>query len=170
MRLLASDIGATNSRFAIFEATNAELSMKDQICLPTQESASIHDLLSQLQARNADMSIARCERVVLAVPGPVCGSTALLPNVPWNIDLDELPGTVCMLNDFAAQAYACLSPVAADARLVKGNGHFRRGPVAVIGAGTGIGFALEWETIGGHDRVVAVAFQVSQRSYRLAGL
>lgn len=169
MRLLASDIGATNSRFAIFETKNAELSMKDQICLPTQESASIHDLLSQLQARNPDMSIERCERVVLAVPGPVCGSTALLPNVPWNIDLDELPETVCMLNDFAAQAYACLSPVAADARLVKGNGHLRRGPVAVIGAGTGIGFALAIPPDDGRTKPLVVPSELCHAMYPFAG-
>ena len=35
-------MGATNSRFAIFEATHAELALKDQICLPTQEFVSIH--------------------------------------------------------------------------------------------------------------------------------
>ena len=169
MRLLASDIGATNSRFAIFEATDAKLAMKDQICLPTQESASIHDLLGQLKARNADMDIERFERVALAVPGPVRQGTALLPNVPWNVDLDELPGTVCLLNDFAAQAYACLTPVAADARLVKGSGHGQRGPVAVIGAGTGIGFALAIPPDDGRTKPLVVPSELCHAMYPFAG-
>ena len=169
MRLLASDIGATNSRFAIFEATNAELALKDQICLPTQEFVSIHDLLSQLQARNADMSLARFERVVLAVPGPVSRGKALLPNVPWNIALDELPETVCMLNDFAAQAYACLSPISADARHVKGHGPNPRGSVAVIGPGTGIGFALAIPPDDGRTKALVVPSELCHAMFPLVG-
>lgn len=169
MRLLASDIGATNSRFAIFEGTNDDLSMKDLTCLPTQESQSIHDLLDQVRARNADMDSDRCDRVVLAVPGPVSGRTAFLPNVPWNIDLDQLPGNVSLLNDFAAQAYACLSPVSAAARLIKGSGRPGGGSVAVIGAGTGIGFALAIPPADGRPKALVVPSEMCHAMFPFAG-
>lgn len=169
MRLLASDIGATNSRFAIFEAKNADLSLKDQICLPTQESASIHDLMNQLHALNADMDVKRFERVVLAVPGPISRGTALLPNVPWNIHLEELPRTVFMLNDFAAQAYACLSPISADARRIKGNSHMPSGSMAVIGAGTGIGFALAIPPDDEHPAALVVPSELCHAMFPFAG-
>lgn len=169
MRLLASDIGATNSRFAIFEAIGSELTIQDHIQLPTQKSKSIHDLLGQLRERKAGMDIAGFERVVLAVPGPVDRGRAQLPNVPWDIDVSELPRTVSLLNDFEAQACACLSPVAASARHIHGRDPLAHGTVAVVGPGTGIGFALAIPPEDGKEKPLIVPSEMCHAMFPLAG-
>jgi glucokinase len=83
----------------------------------------------------------------LAIAGPVEeGTRSAPPNIAWDLDLDrDAPalglGRWVLLNDFAAQAYACRTPVLAGAEEVLSGRPDPRGVLAVVGAGTGLGKA-----------------------------
>jgi glucokinase len=69
---------------------------------------------------------------------------ATLPNIHWDIDLasaDNIPN-VFLLNDFIAQAYACLDEnLPGQLEPVRPGPGFGPGSIAIIGAGTGLGHA-----------------------------
>lgn len=91
----------------------------------------------------------------MAVAGPVNGRQAQLTNLDWCIDADEIaqqlglsPTTVCLCNDFAALA-AAIPQLADDQSVCLQTGEpDGAAPVAIIGAGTGLGQAY---TVAGAD-------------------
>ncbi|HEU6436372.1 MAG TPA: glucokinase [Nitratidesulfovibrio sp.] len=170
MRVLAADIGGTNSRFALYEPDGfpdgranglAEGLTKgnapgpqDCLCaarLLTAEAASFPDLLRRAAAVRPDLFTTPA-LLVLAVAGPVQGGRRCTPpNIPWAVDLNDpalrapdmppLP-PVLLINDFVAQAYACLRPAALDVVDVLDGRPVPDAPTAVVGAGTGLGKCL----------------------------
>ncbi|MDR3042899.1 MAG: glucokinase [Desulfovibrio sp.] len=173
MRVLAADIGGTNSRFALYETDGlARGDMphpQDRLCsvrLPTACTASFADLLRRAAAEQPGLFTSP-SLLVLAVAGPVRGGRRCTPpNIPWTVDLDDpalrgpdmppLP-PVLLINDFVAQAYACLRPAAPVVPHVPHvphvpdvldmldvlDGHpVPDAPIAVVGAGTGLGKCL----------------------------
>ncbi len=149
MRILAADIGGTNSRFACVEIDNlSSVSMGESFVFPTwlESISSLHDLLDHFQ-QHAPFEIADLEHyhaVSLGVAGAVDRGKATLPNIPWDIDLasaDNAPD-IFMLNDFAAQAHAFLDENVLDQlKSVRPGRGFGPGSIAIIGAGTGLGHA-----------------------------
>ena len=110
-RVLAADIGGTNSRFALFEGkaeekampVQASLSLVRKITFPTQQSHSASELIQTLVASRGDDGgrfMPDCEEerpvfAVLAVPGPASmadpaspppsDTVCHCPNIPWRI-------------------------------------------------------------------------------------
>jgi glucokinase len=147
-RILVADIGGTNSRFAAFSFTNGELVRQASVWLSTTGATSFAQLLDQLAASPLPCTPQTADAIVLAVAGPVeDGKRAALPNIGWDIDLDALPDScgcsgALLVNDFLAQAYACLSPAMRDTLSILPGTPVEGAPVAVLGAGTGFGHAL----------------------------
>ena len=149
MRILAADIGGTNSRFACVEIDGlSSVSMGEPYVFPTwlDSIGSLHDLLDHFQ-HNAPAEIAdlgHYRAVSLGVAGAVDLGQATLPNIPWDIDLasaGNIPD-IFLLNDFVAQAHACLDEDLLDQlEPVRPGTGFRPGSIAIIGAGTGLGHA-----------------------------
>ena len=149
MRVLAADIGGTNSRFACVEIDGlSSVSIGEPFVFPTwlDTIGSLHDLLDHFQ-QNAPSEIADLERydaVSLGLAGAVDEGKATLPNIPWDIDLasaDDIHN-IFLLNDFIAQAYACLDVNLPDQlELLRAGPGFGPGSIAIIGAGTGLGHA-----------------------------
>ena len=146
-KILAADIGGTSSRFAVFEGRGAGLAPRAHEWLETASAESFSDLLQQLFIGPLSGFIPEISTVVVAAAGPIEEAKRCLPpNINWTIELRELssvfPGRcVYLINDFAAQAYACLSPVKASAKRILPGAETATGPLAVIGAGTGLGKA-----------------------------
>ncbi len=148
MRVLAADIGGTNSRFACVEIDGLSgVSMGEPFVFPTwlDSIGSLHDLLDHFR-RNAPSDIADLERydaISLGVAGAVDQGKATLPNIPWDIDLVSADNihNIFLLNDFIAQAYACLDLNLPGQELVRPGPGFGPGSIAIIGAGTGLGHA-----------------------------
>ncbi len=170
-QVLVADIGGTHSRFAVFALRDLPegrtgLRLLRAVRLRTKQSESSTDLIRTLAASPGDdgayltpaspepLSV---ELAVLAVPGPTAGADPAVrlegeichcPNIAWPIvqaDIEAALGGVpaSLLNDFAAQGFACAcAPAALDiAPVAKGTA--RPGaPLAVVGAGTGLGQCL----------------------------
>jgi glucokinase len=167
-RILAADIGGTHSRFGFFELheESDEPHLLSIVRLPTQESASLKDLLELLFSGQHHFAASSCDLAVLAVPGPVQGRFCHPPNIKWNIDLYDITkvglGRGALLNDFAAQAFASRSRAVRDASVLQASRSdatlLAGGTVAVIGAGTGLGHcALVPDGRNGHLAVPSEA-------------
>lgn len=149
MRILAADVGGTNSRFAAIEMTDpSSLSMGEAFIFPTDSEPvnSLSDLLEHFSTHApgdvADLD--SYDSIAIAVAGAVVGRTATLPNISWDIDLDSVHSahTVFLLNDFHAQACAFLDEaLVSRLQTIRPGPGFGPGSVAIVGAGTGLGHA-----------------------------
>lgn len=160
MRIFAADIGGTNSRFGLFEAEASASSLR---CLAEARLPSaapdFATLLERLAATRSGLAPEAADAAVLAVAGPVRDADHIrLTNLPYAVDAAALrrraPGMrTALINDFEAQALACLTPVMAGAAPLPwpdGSDAPRfRFPLpglvsscALIGAGTGLGMAV----------------------------
>jgi glucokinase len=147
-RILVADIGGTHSRFAYFQVDEkGALSLVETKWIDTVKSRSFSHLLSMLEEKAFSLSAEQSDIAVLAVAGPVIkGVYSNPPNIDWDIDVsnsaEDFKLKRCrLINDFAAQAYACRSPVAHSVRQVLSGQIEPDARLAVIGAGTGLGMA-----------------------------
>lgn len=171
LTLFAADIGATNSRFALFSAGLDDgsplLTLECEQWLPGKDHASFADALRALLAPGGAFhvlaapgteaggfqvpALPRPALAVIAPAGPILGpegaQSCRVSNLPWLIDSQEAAALlgierVLLINDFAAQAHACLVPEDVDASLLLPGAAAPGAPRAVVGAGTGFGKAL----------------------------
>lgn len=144
--ILAADIGGTNGRFAVFTVSDAgDLSMGESVWLETKACASFAEMIAKLGESGLPLLPQDADAVGIAIAGPIeNGSYCKPPNIDWDVDLagrdSRLLPHYTLINDFTAQAWACLTPAVADAlEILEGRG--QGGTIAVIGAGTGLGKA-----------------------------
>lgn len=161
LKILAADIGGTNSRFAEIEISGlSNLSMSEPVVFPTwSESIDSFDRLLEHYATTrpaGSVRIADYDALAIAIAGAVSSNKATLPNIAWDIDLtvSKPVQNVFLLNDFFAQAHGYLDPDVFDRmRLMRpgpGNGP---GSIAIVGAGTGLGHA-SLKPLGGERMVI----------------
>lgn len=159
---LVGDIGGTNARFALTDTAPGGARLQRQKTLPTAEFASLqqaagHYLLSVEVAP---------KRACLAVACPAGGEEIRLTNRAWAFNREELRQTLgldelLVVNDFGAVARAVPALSESEREVLYGPLITPpRGPISVLGPGTGLGVALlvgdegaGWrivETEGGH--------------------
>lgn len=137
MRILCGDIGGTNSRLACWEG--GRLSGEH-----TFASAAWPGPEGPLTAWLERTGI-RPDRACLAVAGPVVEQRCVTTNLPWVVDgpaIGALLGCpVRIINDFhaAARGISLLGPD--DGVRLAGGTAVQGAPIAVLGAGTGLGQA-----------------------------
>jgi glucokinase len=159
---LVADIGGTNARFALTDVTQDRPTLSHSLTLPTAAYASLqHAVEHYLATVDAAPRLAS-----LAVACPVQGDEIRLTNRAWAFSRKELQETLALerlsvINDFGAAALAVVQ-IGDDDRVCLHGAHDqqRKGPITVIGPGTGLGVALlvgddrhAWqvvETEGGH--------------------
>lgn len=158
--ILAADIGGTHCRFALFRAEledgqKAMLQLERERWLSSADYAAFPDALAALRQKGSDGAPPLLphdgplpDAAVLAPAGPIQGEECRLSNIDWLVkasDVRDWLGKkegVWLINDFAAQAYACLTPENIDAVSLLEGRPVAGAPIAVIGAGTGFGSAL----------------------------
>jgi len=145
---LVADIGGTSSRYALFEHTSKlELIKKESTWLKTAEFSDFQTQLEELKITSFVTDFSKLEAMVIAGAGPSRGKNFVsLTQVPWNIELEKLEKEFQVkksraINDFAAQALSCLSPIRAEADLILQGEDLPNSSIGVIGAGTGLGVA-----------------------------
>jgi glucokinase len=144
-RILAADLGGTNSRFGYFEADGHEVRLVETRHIPSESVRSFPELLDILSASGFALPPEKADAVALAVAGVVQnGVFCRLTNASWSVDL-RLPGLrlpverTVLMNDFVAQAFGCRTAVAGESAVWVQRGTESGGVVAVMGAGTGFG-------------------------------
>ncbi|WP_319467083.1 glucokinase [uncultured Pseudodesulfovibrio sp.] len=144
--ILAADIGGTNSRFACFSIKGGAPVMEKSIWLKTHEATSFPHLLEMLWESDFGFTHDMFSAVSIAVPGAVQHGvvSGCLPNAPWGVDLRNIDygwKRACLINDFAAQAFACRTGIVDDAMVIQEGVPLEDGVIGVIGAGTGLGYS-----------------------------
>lgn len=160
--VLAGDIGGTNTRLALFEVGVAEplFAATYPSAAHTGPDVIIETFLAAARVTSPRLA-ALPSRACLGIAGPVEGNVCRATNLPWVVDgraLSQKLGIarVRLVNDFYAAALGSAS-VPADKLVALGGGpRDPRGPVAVMGAGTGLGQAfLLWSQVDDRYQVVA---------------
>jgi glucokinase len=146
--IIATDIGGTYARLGLVHprtdgARSVEVRQFRQYVCADHPSlgAIVSDFLSSLNGQ-------RVGGIAIASAGYPLGDTMLQSNLPWPVSLAELRsqfdfGEFALINDFAAIAYGTqfLSP--RDATVIsKATVAPARGPMLVMGPGTGLGAAV----------------------------
>jgi glucokinase len=159
--ILAADIGGTHSRFAHFTfGAKRPLAKVQSLWLETGRASSFSQLLDSLGATDFGLAPEESDIAVIAVAGPVVAQAfSHPPNIDWDIDLSREPLATrfrrCLLiNDFSAQAYACISPAGTSALPILHGEADPGAALAVVGAGTGLGHAALLPLGDGRHRVV----------------
>lgn len=160
MKILAADIGGTNSRFAIVDMNGlAEITMSKPVIFPTwSDSCESFDHLLDLYSTNRPAGtpdVEEFDALAIAIAGAVSGLRASAPNLPWDIDLSVSRPLkhVYLLNDFLAQAHGFMGHDIHDRLdMIRPGSPGSPGSIAIVGAGTGLGHAA-LKPQGG-DRIV----------------
>jgi glucokinase len=137
LRLIA-DIGGTNARFAIAQDGR----YNDLQHVPVSKYASLHDAISDYLSRLPRDR--QPQEAAIDVAGPVTGDKIALTNLDWSFSVSELKDTLGLrslrvFNDFAATAMAVPYLPASDCFLVGPARSDAKGPIGIIGPGTGLG-------------------------------
>ena len=147
---LVADIGGTNARFALTNLAAPNIELHEARSLRNADFASVqHAVEHYLQSINA-----RPKRAALAVACPVGSDEIRLTNRAWSFSRRELQrrlglDELRMINDFGAVAWAVPSLERDSLVTLHGDPAAPlRGPISVLGPGTGLGVAL---LVGSHE-------------------
>lgn len=144
MIVLAGDIGGTNVRLALARVDAAGITLDEPVVVEGADYPRLSGAVDEfLRARGE-----RPARACLGVAGTVAGQRVVGVNLPWpEIDAAELSRAcaierVCLINDFHAAARG-VEHLGDDDSLVLNPGIAQPGaPIAILGAGTGLGQAF----------------------------
>jgi glucokinase len=162
--ILTADIGGTNCRFGLFAHNLKDPNDPDEtgglrlVHSAWRQTGDLHDLedvLHAWDAANPALPAAEADAMVLAVAGPVLSPLhGHLTNADLNLDLRgvRMRGKISharLINDFTAQAYACLTQAGKRMRRLSPDPapnmpdapEPEPGIKGIVGAGTGFGTA-----------------------------
>jgi len=148
MRVLAGDIGGTHARLALMELANGRVTT---IHIRTVDSHAVNGLPMLVEQFRGEASLEGVGSACVAIAGAPVDGAWRAPNLPWTIPV-ALPATsvglprVTIINDFEAAGHAV--PLLTDDDLVtlQSGTPSPGAPMALIGAGTGLGMAfLLWD-------------------------
>jgi glucokinase len=152
--VLAGDVGGTNARLATVELDGSTARLLHQSRYPSADFAG----LAPIVRRFFEEAGSRPDRACFGIACPVVGDDCSAPNLPWTINARALAAEIgiprtAIINDFAAVGYGIELLEPADLATLQGGTREPKGPIALIGAGTGLGQGfLIWQ--GDHYRVL----------------
>jgi len=140
MLLLAGDIGGTKTELALYEqAGGAALELASTRYDSRAHATFDRVLLDFLQGRRVDAA-------GLAVAGPVVDGRCKATNLPWELDEHLLSALIAapvvLSNDFSATVLGIAELSPTDLEVLSAGERDPLGPIAVLGAGTGLGEAV----------------------------
>jgi glucokinase len=178
MIVLAGDIGGTNARLALFEVGPArpgarmELTPLFERTTPSKSQPSLDEIaegflraaLAETNGRAGSKSTGKStgiDAACLGIAGPIENNRCHATNLPWVVDGRALSmrlgiERVTLVNDFSAAALGVTVVGPADLVALGGGAPVERGPIAVLGAGTGLGEAfLLWSEAADRYEVIS---------------
>lgn len=138
---IVADIGGTNARFSRVSLDNLTL---DKVAVyPCAQFATLADALTHYMHQQQVETI---KHVAIAIACPVNGDQVSMTNFHWQFSVSAMQqqlglAALNVINDFTAVAM-CLPALTAEHIIKIGGGSSQSGkPMAVLGAGTGLGVA-----------------------------
>lgn len=139
--LLAGDIGGTKTILRLVQILESGLQTLYEERYPSRD---FPDLVPMVQQFLATAKASTPQKACFAIAGPVVNNTAKLTNLTWFLDAKRLEqelgiASISLINDFAAVGYGVLGLNASDLHTLQPGKQQLSAPIAVIGAGTGLG-------------------------------
>jgi len=143
-RLLAGDIGGTKT---ILRLDQIQPQGREILAEATYVSAHYQDLSSIVREFLAGVGGESPQQACFAIAGPIVNNTSQLTNLTWHLDAQQMQQAlqiphIHLINDFAAVGYGILALEPADLYILQAAPIVPQQPIAVLGAGTGLGEAL----------------------------
>jgi len=144
--LIAGDTGGTKTILRLVE-TSVErgLHTLHEELYPSRDFPDLVPMVQQFLA-TAGEQLGRIapQKACFAIAGPIVNNTAKLTNLAWFLDAKRLEqelgiAQISLINDFAAVGYGVLGLDASDVYTLQAGKHISDAPIAVLGAGTGLG-------------------------------
>jgi glucokinase len=163
--LLAGDMGGTKTLLALYGSDGSQLQLLHQQRFRSGEWASLEPMIdSFLNNRPADLPAPG--HACIAVAGPVRHREAKITNLPWRLreaDLARAAGLerLELVNDFGVLIYG-LPHFDDSQQVILQDGEQDHGPLAILGAGTGLGMARGLQSEQG---LVAMASEGGHREF-----
>ncbi len=136
--ILAGDIGGTKTNLAVFTASGKEIRSE---VYRSRDYSSLLPLLREFLGEEVITS------ACLGIAGPVLKNCARTPNLPWEVDGDEvarqagLPA-LALINDLVATAEGIPSLEPEELKDLNPGAKSGEGNAALIAPGTGLGMAI----------------------------
>ncbi|MBE9005449.1 glucokinase [Fortiea sp. LEGE XX443] len=140
--LLAGDIGGTKTILQLVETSESQ--GLQTIYEESYRSGDFPDLVPMVQQFLVKANTATPQKACFAIAGPVVDNTAKLTNLAWFLDTERLQqelgiASISLINDFAAVGYGIFGLSTKDLLTLQTGKHKPEAPIAIIGAGTGLG-------------------------------
>ncbi|MDP9361065.1 MAG: glucokinase [Acidobacteriota bacterium] len=161
MKVVAGDIGGTKVLLQLVDASHSGRIVAAEQRYESSAYATFDELLA---AFVKDHVVGPIEAACFAVAGPVFGDRAEVTNLTWSLDAMALArkfsiGRVSLINDFYAVALGVPILAPGDFLVLNAGTRVPFAPIAILGAGTGLGEAnlvhdgVKWNVVpseGGH--------------------
>lgn len=166
VRALAGDVGGTKTLLQLVDCTALGPQVVLEQSYPSTDFNHLNPIVKQfLATAQSESPLVAC----FAVAGPVHNDRAVVTNRSWTLDARQMEGDlgipkIRLINDFAAVGYGILALQPEDFVVLQDQPITHQAPIAVLGAGTGLGEALlvwgngDYEVIpteGGHGDFAA---------------
>ncbi|MEL6351166.1 MAG: glucokinase [Cyanobacteria bacterium J06627_28] len=154
-QLLAGDIGGTKTILRLAEANDSDIQKYATHELPLKTlyegrypSGDYPEFVPMvkefLAAASQGIAAVKPESACFAIAGPIVNNTSQLTNLSWFLRAEFLKGalsipTVQLINDFEAIGYGVLGLQPEDIYELQQGNPSNTSPMAVLGAGTGLG-------------------------------
>ncbi|MEO0867396.1 MAG: glucokinase, partial [Cyanobacteria bacterium J06642_11] len=145
MELLAGDIGGTKTILRLVRCHDQPSTSPETLHEHRYVSSDYADLVPMvkdfLAAAPGDP---QPQSACFAIAGPVVNNRSQLTNLAWSLEADRIAeeleiGQVELINDFAAVGYGVLGLQPEDTYTLQAGIPNPAAPIAIIGAGTGLG-------------------------------
>jgi glucokinase len=139
--VLAGDIGGTKVNLALYILENDELKLITQSQFASKDFDTFDEVVEDFKKTNSLNSV---DSVCIGVAGPVLDGRCKITNLSWDIKEENLKkqlntSKVKLINDLEATAYGMLYLKDEDFIDLNVNAEDKKGNIAVIAAGTGLG-------------------------------
>jgi len=150
---LVGDIGGTNARFGWIASASEPLTDIDT--LPGADYATIVDAMRAYLAKHGKAAPRWC---AIGIANPVVGDVVKMTNHDWSFSISGVKAELgldrfLVINDFTALALSLPALAAADVRQVGQGTAVPGAPLALLGAGTGLGVSGLLPAGSGHGAI-----------------
>jgi len=161
MRIVAGDIGGTKTLLQLVDIEGSTRAVVLETRYESGAYPTFDDMLRDFLARTDATPI---DAACFAVAGPVIGNRAQVTNLTWKMVAPDLArdfsiGRIALINDFYAVALGVPLLGPSDLLSLNEGTRVEHAPIAILGAGTGLGEAAlihdgaKWNVVpseGGH--------------------
>lgn len=140
-QVLAGDVGGTNARLAVVEGGGTP---RAKILYEARYDSAAAPGLAPLVVRFLEESGVKPDTACFGIACPVLDDDCTAPNLPWTVNRGALAREIgiprtAIINDFRAVGHGLASLSDDEVAVLQPGIVVARGPVALIGAGTGLG-------------------------------